>query len=516
MTKDPIQSAGSLLSSTEERTALRRALRVIDSTSSANYLHYKLDLLLRRFLRRVNGRDFSEYLALLEDSQEEQVALERSFLIGVTDFFRDPAFFEILQTKWLPELIEQTSFPLRIWVPACSSGEEAYSLAIILDELLDAQEDFHIFATDIDSAALDLGANAYYRKSDLASVGPDRVDRFFDTIYTDGLAHSGSGTGTGTGSLATPDLVEPRTIRVKKRLRQHVTFSHHDVLTDTPFANIHLVSCRNLLIYLEEEGQHDVIANARRSLEPGGLLALGSSEFLRWPTGFRVLDRNNRLFQRIEDNGALARPGANASSEARPPNDLPDQIVQRYVPRGFLVTAEGRLIRCFGGAERYLRIRRRRSDSNLFTMLPADLTTELVKALKEATWDSERVRLREIMFAAPDGTERVFDVSIEPINAADEQSPDTFFIAFEPTGQATPQQRRSVAERSEGRVFTPEHSSMRASQLKERLAALRKQRRVLSEELSGARISLAREQQRREHAEKELEALNDAIKRLQD
>ena len=265
-----------------EREQLDQVLLLLRKHTKYDFRNYRKNMILRRVLRRMGVNhidqlvDYSEYLRTHPD---EAKALFRDLLIGVTSFFRDPDAYAMLEktvvSQWLADKDNET--PIRIWIPGCATGEEAYSIAMLLIEKYTAAgkiPNLQIFATDIDDAALDFARRGSYPVSISADLTPERLARFF--------------TQTGDHYL------------VNKQVRDYVVFAAQDLISDAPFSKLDLISCRNLLIYLEPEVQQKVISLFHFSLNPDGYLFLGSSETVgRHVDLFETLSKKWRLFRRV-------------------------------------------------------------------------------------------------------------------------------------------------------------------------------------------------------------------------
>jgi two-component system CheB/CheR fusion protein len=243
---------------------------------------YRSQTFLRRVDRRmhvVNAATMQDYIAKLNADHNEVTRLFRDLLIRVTSFFRDEETFEILATRIIPRLFEgkTADTTVRLWVPGCATGEEAYSLAILLREHLDsltAAPKVQLFATDIDEAAITTARLGRYPQTLIEGLSPERRKRFF---------------GSSHGSY-----------RVAKEIRDLCTFSSHNLIRDPPFSMMSLISCRNLLIYMDAELQSRVIPIFHYSLIPGGTLLLGSSEsVVQHPDLFETVDKKARIFRRL-------------------------------------------------------------------------------------------------------------------------------------------------------------------------------------------------------------------------
>src|SRR5579885_1365926 len=262
---------------------LDKILVLVRSHTGHDFSLYKRNTIMRRLEKRMGIHQIgkmSDYLRLLQENPVEIDAFFKDLLIGVTNFFRDPQAFEALKTKVCPELFKgrPSSSPIRVWVVGCSTGEEAYSIAIVLNEYMQEKKLAHkiqIFATDMDNDALEVARMGVYSDSIAVDVSPQRLNRFFTR--------------------------EGNTYRVNKKIRELVVFASQNVIKDPPFSKLDMISCRNLLIYLQPELQKRILTIFHYSLKPGGILFLGSSETIgEFSALFEVIDKKWKLFRRKE------------------------------------------------------------------------------------------------------------------------------------------------------------------------------------------------------------------------
>jgi two-component system CheB/CheR fusion protein len=264
----------------DEEELVRRILTHLRIRTGHDFTRYKRTTVLRRIARRMQVKrtaGLNEYYGILSNSAEEPQALLGDLLISVTTFFRDPEAFEALKKQVLPALFEgkDPSEAIRVWVPGCATGEEAYSIAMLLLEEAarhDVRPGLQVFASDLDERALLIAREGRFPATIGTDVSEDRLHRFF--------------TREGEGFY------------VRRELRDLVLFASHDLLKDPPFSRIDLISCRNVLIYLDRELQEQVCSTFSYALNPGGFLFLGTSETADNPPGlFRVIDRGARIYQ---------------------------------------------------------------------------------------------------------------------------------------------------------------------------------------------------------------------------
>ena len=263
-----------------DEESLRSILSYLRVRTGHDFSKYKRSTVLRRIARRMQvmrTENFQAYYEILRDTADEARALLGDLLISVTTFFRDAEVFSTLKTQVLPLLFERrdVSQPIRVWVSGCATGEEAYTIAILLLEEMarhESRPSIQVFATDLDAGALATAREGWYSAAIEADLNEDRLRRYF--------SREGEG------------------YRVRPELRDVVLFAVHDLLKDPPFSHIDLVSCRNLLIYLDRELQDQVCSTFHYALKRGGFLLLGASETADSPAGlFRALERNARIYQ---------------------------------------------------------------------------------------------------------------------------------------------------------------------------------------------------------------------------
>jgi two-component system CheB/CheR fusion protein len=269
---------------------LRRVLAHVRVRTGHDFSKYKRSTVLRRIARRMQVTrtdNLSGYYEALRDTTDEAQALLGDLLISVTTFFRDHDAFEALRTQVLPDLFDGRDLDatIRIWVSGCATGEEAYSIAMLLLEEVAKHElrpPIQIFGSDLDARALAVAREGRYPASIETDVAEDRLRRFF--------------------------LREGEGYRVRQELRDVVLFAVHDLLKDPPFSHVDLISCRNVLIYLDRDLQDQVCSTFHYALNPGGYLLLGASESADNPPGlFRTIDRTARIYKSLIQTGDKPR-----------------------------------------------------------------------------------------------------------------------------------------------------------------------------------------------------------------
>ncbi len=298
----------------DEAAQIAEIVLMLEANTEYDFRQYKHSTLLRRIRRRVTLRSLStidEYIHLLRDKPEELEELGRDLLICVTSFFRNPEAWKELRTEVLEKLVEekqQTSEPVRVWIPGCATGEEAYSLAMLLSEAVQGRrERVQLFATDISNNALKVARAGLYSPVISADVSQERLRRFF--------VRDGDG------------------YRVVKSLREMVVFASQDIKGDPPFSRVDLVSCRNLLIYLTPTAQKNILAKIHFALRPGGFLFLGNSETpSRGTAPFEPISTKWRIYRRA---GGDSLPMADARRTRRPSIYATEAGARKRQPAGY-------------------------------------------------------------------------------------------------------------------------------------------------------------------------------------
>jgi two-component system CheB/CheR fusion protein len=416
---------------------------------------YKSNTFLRRVQRRmhvVQAASFSDYIERLRGDGDEVDNLFQDLLIGVTQFFRDPAEFEYLQRKVIPQIFNKDpDEPVRLWILGCASGEEAYSLAILLREHMAEMRTVprvQIFATDIDGRALALARAGRYPESIARDVAPERLARWF--------------------------VREGATYVVHKDLREMCIFSAHNILKDPPFSRIDLISCRNLLIYLNSDLQERVIPLFHFALKPEGNLFLGSSESVaRHGKLFAPVDRKHRVYRRLETAMRVApelplsarMPPQSAPAIATPADrgrvaalaQRAEHIAERYAPAFVLIDRDYDILHFSGRTGRYLEPSAGVASLNLLGLVHRDLRADLRASLHKVAAEHVAVRLNRLQFGSGDQAGRV-SLVVEPFGRPEEapsfvvlfidegQSPDPTTEAVDPTHLRDEHVRRLDAE----------------------------------------------------------------------
>ncbi len=391
--------------------ALAQITALLRDRTGHDFHGYKPNTFLRRVQRRmqvVEADGLWAYVEMLRTRPHEAQFLFNDLLIGVTQFFRDRREFEFLETHVVPKLFEGKgqNDGVRVWVLGCSTGEEAYSIAILLREFamtVDQAPRIQIFASDIDGRALAAARVGRYTQAIAKDMTPERLARWF--------------------------VKEGNTYRVVKELRELCLFSQHSVIKDTPFSRLDLISCRNLLIYLDSELQSRVIPIFHFALRSGGFLFLGNSENISRHTKlFAPVDRGFRIFQKIDAETRLPldfpvmiadpKPAAALRPPFRPAENrlvrYAERLVERYAPAYAIVDEHFDVLHFSARAGRFIRPSGGAASLNLLNLVHSDLRLDLRGALNKAALERSTVQADGLQMSM-DGNRVIVDLVIEPV-----------------------------------------------------------------------------------------------------
>ena len=485
------------------QSALEKAVILLRSHTGHDFSLYKRNTLYRRIERRMGIHQIGKmaaYVRYLQENSQELDLLFKELLIGVTSFFRDPAAWEQLREQALPALLANRSprQTLRAWVPGCSTGEEAYSLAIVLKEAVEAikpkaQFAIQVFATDLDRDGIEKARQGYYPNNIAADVSPERLRRFF--------------------------AKEERGYRVRKEIREIVIFAPQNLIMDPPFTKLDLLSCRNLLIYLTAEVQKKLMPLFHYSLTPGGILFLGSAETVGSGTDlFAPLGGKSRLFRRTE---SVARTelvefpssfnaGPPASTEAHQPpkppaslQSLADQLIlQRYAPPAVLVNDKGDIFYVSGRTGKYLEPAAGKANWNIFVMARESLRYELSNAFQKVLRQKGKVSLHGLKVETNGGAQ-CLDVTVQQLH---DPGPLNGLVMIVFTDVVTPE-----AAPPKGR--SPKHHTRnpQLAELEQELLRVRGEARTVHEEMQTSQEEFRSTNEELQSTNEELQSANEEL-----
>jgi two-component system CheB/CheR fusion protein len=487
--------------------------QMLEREYGIDFTDYKPSTVTRRIERRLALARLDEvdaYVDRLREQREELDVLYRDLLIGVTRFFRNEEAFALLENDVLPEVFRRgpREVPVRAWVAGCATGEEAYSLAIVLHEVAAkfGGRPIKIFATDVHRGSLETAARGAYDESAVANVPPERLERYFQ--------QSG------------------RIFQVIPDLRQAIVFAQHNVIRDAPFTRVDLVSCRNLLIYLQPPAQKKAFSLFHFALNRGGILFLGPSET---PAGqdYETLDTHWRLFRKFSDVRVPVdnRVQSARSEEARltallSPGRAPDamgryslsnllgiydSLLDAFMPPSLLVTDRGVLVHAFAGASRYLRPRDGRQGLDLLDQVDPQLKMVLVGGIKRALSESGTVVFNGVHVSDGDGS-TPHRVTLRRV-AARQGGAQHVLVSFEASAPVSPRAPASEREFDLDQVSRQQLGDLAAelTSTKENLQAAIEELEASNEELQASNEELQASNEELQSTNEELQSVNEEL-----
>jgi two-component system CheB/CheR fusion protein len=493
---------------------LKKVLILLRAHAGHDFSQYKQNTVARRIERRMAVNqitDLDGYLSHVRSAPAELDALFRDLLIGVTRFFRDPKEFAALQGQVIARIFPgmPSDKAVRVWVPGCSTGEEAYSIAILLQERLDALKQcfkVQVFATDIDARAIAQARAGIFPSSISADVSPKRLARFFSR-EADGNAY-----------------------RVHKSIRDMLVFSEQDVVQDPPFSKLDLVSCRNLLIYMGPELQKKLITLFHYALNPGGKLFLGTSETVGEPPDlFTALDRKAKIFVRKElVYGAFhplrvvlpraaggAVPAAPGKPPGKPPGKAPVEsepglresvhqaLLKQHDVVAALIDERGRILYLHGRSGQYLEPAPGPSEMNILKMAREGLRRDLTTALHRAAAAKAPVR-RAGLRVKTNGDFTAVDLTVQPMTDGGAGGPARFLVILE----ASPV---PAAAQSGARAAAAGERQADIAALKEELRSKEEYLRAVTEELETSNEELQSSNEEMQSTNEEMQSTNEEM-----
>jgi len=487
-------------------TTIKKLLLKVKQYTRIDFGGYKEATIWRRIERRMAANhvfSIEDYLALTESQPEELERLAKDILISVTAFFRDPEAFEVL-TSLLPTLLKskQPGDEIRIWVPGCATGEEAYSIAMMLSEILGASASLYkiqIFATDLDNEAMNFARRGLYSEGSLAELKPAMLSRYFQ-------AQRGR-------------------FEISRTLREMVVFARQDLVQDPPFLRLDLISCRNVLIYLKNDLQAKIFSTFHYGLRPGGMLFLGKSEGVFQQDGlFDVVDKTSRLFRRRGMESRLPAGGfqfpslgsAPSSNNARQPEaeqQLLNAAVRRYVPATILINGNFEIQHIFGDTSPFVTLSPGKPTLNLQHLICRELRTDLqlLQHHVEQKLESASGRPRPMLI---NGEQQFIRLAVHPMENG--VSSQLFLVSFErvmpETGNErslaeTPGDTHSVRDLEDELTTTRE----RLQTVIEELETSNEEMQALNEEVQAANEELQSSNEELEAANEELQSTNEEL-----
>ncbi|MCX5809817.1 MAG: PAS domain-containing protein [Proteobacteria bacterium] len=483
-------------------SALQKIFILLRTQTGHDFSLYKKNTLYRRIERRMGIHqidNITHYVRYLQNNPQEIDLLFKELLIGVTSFFRDPEAFEVMKEKAIPELLESRmgSGVLRVWVTGCSTGEEAYSIAMILRECMDTLKErgalkYQVFATDIDTDAIDRARAGKYLKNITADVSLERLNRFF--------------TKTDLGYT------------IKKDLRETLIFAPQNIIMDPPFTKLDILCCRNLLIYLTAELQKKLLPVFHYTLNTGGILFLGASETLS-ETGdlFSPIDTKWKIFKRKAapymrneipqtmlpyEEAKVRETEKQLRNREIPLSDIARQaLMERYSPPAVVINEKGDILYIHGKTGKYLEPSQGKAAMNVFAMAREGLKAELGTAIFKASKEQEAVTIKGVSVKT-DGENEMIDLTVMPVKA-EKHADNLLMVMFERHLFPPPGKRKQK--------FTSTEHPVIISELKTELQYTKEHLQTIIEEMETSQEELGSVNEELQSNNEELQSTNEEL-----
>ncbi len=491
---------------------LNNIFLMLKEHTGIDFSMYKMNTVMRRVERRMGinqVEDLETYARFLKESPQEIDTLHRELLIGVTSFFRDPDAYKIIEHTIIPAILNEKGYgsPVRCWVMGCSTGEEAYSLAMLLRsymENLNKHYDVKIFATDVDPRAIATAGEGSYTQSIVADVPAEMIAKYF----------------TKMGNR----------FQVNKEIREMVIFAKHNALKDPPFNKIDLISCRNLLIYMTAEAQKKILTYFQFSLNPEGYLFLGSSETVgEFASYFQSLNHRWKIFKYVSDKkmsisdhigvpprmvGPIqVRPREESSAHKlrrKIIDTIKDTLIDRYIPPTIAITESNQPLIIFGDVNRYLKIPAGEVDFDVINLLRKDLSPTLGLALHKALKNNEELVYPNVKVKEK-GEIAAINLKVIPLTEK-ATNQRTIVITFEPVEHRGDSEETAEVEgvsvQAEQRIEDLEHE---LQYTRENLQATIEELETTNEELQATNQELMSANEELQSTNEELQSVNEEL-----
>ncbi len=501
----------------KSRSNIEKIIILLREQSGHDFSSYKKNTLFRRIERRKGIHQIEKlqsYVRYLQENPKELDILFKELLIGVTSFFRDSAVWEKLKESILPEMFNElpNGYVVRAWVTGCSTGEEAYSLAIIFKEAIEKIKKhknltLQIFATDLDQDAIETARKGYFSRNIVADVSPERLHRFF--------------------------LEEGEYFRVKIAIREMVVFAPQNVIKDPPFTRLDILTCRNMLIYMEPVLQKKLIALFNYSLNPGGIMTLGTAETLGGQNeGFEELDGKLKIYKRtvtplvneLKDFPSAFHRNISAREEIKKQvirtenlQALTDQLlIQQFVPASVLVNDKGEILYITGRIGKYIEPVAGKVNWNVFAMAREGLRETLPTAFRRALQSFNPVVVRSIRIITGEGTHFI-DLTVQHIEKPDPLR-GLLMVIFNdvqtiqiPEGAIAKTKRRNVSSRFKELEIELQHSYEDLQSLREEMQTSQEELKSANEELQSTNEELQSTNEELTTSKEEMQSLNEEL-----
>jgi two-component system, chemotaxis family, CheB/CheR fusion protein len=489
----------------EQQALLQKVLAQVRARTGRDFARYKRATIMRRIQRRMQLRyveELDRYLRLLRETPEEVRALSDDLLINVTSFFRDPAVFEQLQAHVIPRLFDGRGpdDEIRAWCIGCATGEEVYSVAMLMTEETRQRGGLapriQLFASDLHERSLEMAREGFYPGDIATEVSRERLNRYF--------------------------IEEKGGYRIRKELRELVVFAPHNLLSDPPFSRLDLIFCRNLLIYLQRDVQGDVLRTCHYALNTGGYLVLGTSETLDDSGLFRTIDKEHSIYRR--SNGPTPHPQLPAFpatraalAESGPPPVPPTRfasmhhgMLEQYAPSSALVSPDGQVAHLLGQAGRYFEHPVGRLTTSIARLVRKELSVELVAALHAARREQRTISTHPIPVQF-NGERHPVTMHVHPATATEDEGYSLVIFEELPEAQDAAAESEGGSERMAELSNDLDITRQRLQSVIEEFETSQEEMKASNEELQSTNEELRSTMEELETSKEELQSMNEEL-----
>jgi two-component system CheB/CheR fusion protein len=497
----------------KSKTNLEKIIILLRTHTGHDFSLYKKSTLFRRIERRMSVHQIDKianYIRFLQENPAELDILFKELLIGVTNFFRDTLVWDKMKNEILPGLFNEmpNGQVIRAWIIGCSTGEEAYSLAIVFKEAVeklknDKKISLQIFATDIDVDAIDIARKGIFSSNILADVSPERINQYF----------------TKDGNV----------YHVNSNIREMILFAPHNVIKDPPFTKIDILTCRNLLIYMETELQKKMMNLFHYSLNTGGVMLLGSSENENSKHMlFSPIDSKLKIYKRSSvspGNNLLSFPSSFSNERLKPTEDikpkntegniqsLADQLIlKHYAPASVLVNQEGDILYITGRTGTYLEPAAGKANMNIYAMAREGLRNELPGAIRKAIQNYEPVKLKNIEVGTNGGTQ-VVNVTFQRIEKPTSIE-GLIIIVFADVEKLSGTKGKKLTRGNHDSKFDRQELELELQLTKEEMQTTQEELKMTNEELQSANEELQSANEELTTSKEEMQSLNEELQTI--
>ncbi len=494
--------------STQEEQVLQDILELVYKTTGHDFSNYKRPTINRRMARRMaekNIRSVSAYYGHLSTHQEEVKDLCKEFLLHVTRFFRDPEAYDQLRTSVVPVILrnKEPGGTVKVWTAACSTGEEAYSLAMLFDEVMEAEKlhdrDVKVFATDISQEVIDTASRGYYTEDQVMAIPAERLKRYF--------------------------IKENAGYRITPAIRKMIVFARHDITRDPPFSKIDLLTCRNMLIYMNPILQRNILQKMHFAVNDDGYLFLGPSENISiLKEVMAEVDKKWKVFKCVSKTKVADLESFSNPSEVLPGPSMPfgavksknalndigeifkETLLEEYDYAGIFIDKNFDVKQAIGQFKRFMDFPENAFNFNLLKLVPPDLSIALSTGIRKAMKDNERIVLRNVKFRSG-GVDRVATIIIKPYLVQKVYMQPFIFVVLK--------EEEIALKKTEPLVVTAENfTTERIRQLEQELVDTKGNLQALLEEVESSNEELQSSNEEIVSSNEELQSTNEELQSL--